>query len=221
MRRNAATALALAIVLAFLYGTWAQADGPITGVRVVPIKQFNELEARVTAAEGRLDALEAAPEPTQTEEPTPTETPTETPDPEPTEEPTPDPEPEPAGVFPTRNSVGPEVEPTTAYTGDCYFSVAESGEVIDGKILNCDSAGGVRFAVDATGIIFRNSVIKGQMFTIGNTPGDPGAEQDNRAPVFTVEDSRIIQSTTVDWQATRPPTALGSRSRVTSSTAAG
>jgi hypothetical protein len=37
------------------------------------------------------------------------------------------------------------------------------------------------------------------MMTLGNTPGDAGADQ-TRAPVFTVEDSRIVQATTVDWQ---------------------
>jgi hypothetical protein len=37
------------------------------------------------------------------------------------------------------------------------------------------------------------------MFTVGNTPGDPGADK-SRAPVFTVEDSRIIQSSTSDNQ---------------------
>jgi hypothetical protein len=196
MRRNAASALALAIILALVGISWAQADGPITGVRVVPIKQFNELEARVTVAEGRLDALEATePTPTPTEEPTPTDPP----DPEPTEEPTPEPEPEPAG-FPTRDSVGPDVDPTTAYAGDCYFSAAESGTVVDGKVLDCDSAGGVRFAVDARNIVFRNSIIRGQMFTIGATPGDAGADTFPREPVFTVEDSKVIQSTTVDWQ---------------------
>jgi hypothetical protein len=193
MRRNAACALALAVIIAALSWSWASADGPITGVRVVPIKQFNELEARVTAAEGRLDVLEA-PVPTPTEEPTPTETP----DPEPTEEPTPEPEPEPAGVFPTRDSVGPAVEPTV-HLNDCYFDASQSGQVIDSRILDCDSAGGVKFAPDATGIVFRNSVIRGQMMTLGNTPGDAGADE-TRAPVFTVEDSRIVQSTTADWQ---------------------
>ena len=103
-------------------------------------------------------------------------------------------------MFPTRDSVGPTSEPTVAYAGDCYFGGSESGTVIENRIVDCASAGGVRFAADAANIVFRNSVIRGQMFTAGNTPGDPGAENANRAPVFTVEDSRIIQSSTVDSQ---------------------
>jgi hypothetical protein len=203
MKRLAAVLAGLTCGAALMVSVPAVSE-PGTGTQVPTLAEHNELEASVADLSARVAELEEwvaaapIPSPTPTEEPTPTETP----DPEPTEEPTPDPEPEPepTGVFPTRDSVGPDVEPTTAYEGDCYFSAAKSGTVIDGKILNCDSAGGVRFAVDATGIIFRNSVIKGQMFTIGNTPGDPGAEQDNRAPVFTVEDSKVIQSTTIDWQ---------------------
>jgi hypothetical protein len=133
---------------------------------------------------------------TPTPTPTPTATPTSTASPTPTPTPT---EPPSTGTFPTRTSVGPAVEPTTAYAGDCYFSAAESGTVIDGKVVNCASEG-VRFAVDATGIVFRNSVIKGMLFTIGNTAGDPGAEDASRAPVFTVEDSRLVQDQTVNAQ---------------------
>lgn len=102
--------------------------------------------------------------------------------------------------FPTAASVGPAVDPTEPYSGDCYFDASQSGEIIDAKILDCDAAGGVRFAVDAANIVFRNSIINGQMFTIGNTPGDAGAEQDGRDPVFTVEDSKIVQATTIDNQ---------------------
>lgn len=208
-RRIVAPVLALLVVLGLVVG--AQSD-PGTGIQVPTLAEHNDLDARVTALEeratagdhedsaqnSRLDTLEewvaSAPQPT----PDPTEEPTPTPDPDPTEEPTPDPDPEPA-TFPTRSSVGPDVDPTVAYAGDCYFGADESNQVIDGKVLDCDNAGGVRFAVDATGIVFRNSIIRGQMFTVGNTPGDAGAEQ-NRAAVFTVEDSKVIQSTTVDWQ---------------------
>lgn len=203
MRRFAAFGLALALVVALFALSPASSDGPIQGVRVTPIKQHNELEARVTALEARVDALEAAPEPTPTEEPSPTatppETPTPTPTPTPSEEPSPteEPEPEPAG-FPTRDSVGPDVDPTQVYVGDCYFAASESGTVIDGKIVDCASEG-LRFAAAATGIVFRNSIIRGQMLTTGNTPGDPGADE-SRAPVFTVEDSRIIQTRTVENQ---------------------
>lgn len=196
MRRDAAAVVALAVIVAALSWSWATAADPIQGVRVVPINKFNDYtaanDARVADLEARVDALEVEPEPTPTDEPEPTEEPTPTPTPTPT------PEPEPAS-FPTRDSVGPDVEPTQTYAGDCYFSAAESGTIVDGKVLDCASAGGVRFSVDATGIVFRNSIIRGQMFTVGNTPGDPGADQ-NRQPVFTVEDSKIQQLTTQDWQ---------------------
>lgn len=176
-RRIVAPALALLVVLGLVAG--AQSD-PGIGVQVPTLAEHNALEARVTDLESRVAALEApAPDPTPTPAPTPT--------------------PEPA-TFPTRSSVGPDVDPTVAYAGDCYFGTEQSGEVIDGRVLDCDSAGGVRFAVDATGIVFRNSIIRGQMFTVGNTPGDAGADDATRAPVFTVEDSKVIQSTTVDWQ---------------------
>lgn len=101
--------------------------------------------------------------------------------------------------FPTPSTVGPDVDPTTPYEGDCYFGADESNQVIDGRVLDCDSAGGVRFAPDATGIVFRKSIIRGMMFTVGNTPGDPAADQ-SREPVFTVEDSKVIQSSTADAQ---------------------
>lgn len=102
--------------------------------------------------------------------------------------------------FPTRESVGPAVDPTIAYSGDCYFDSSQNNEIIDSRIIDCDDEGGLRFAADVTGIIFRNSIIEGQMFTIGGTPGDAGADTYPRAPVFTVEDSHIIQATTIDNQ---------------------
>lgn len=104
-----------------------------------------------------------------------------------------------AANFPTRESVGPATDPTVVYN-DCYFDASQSGQVIDGKVLNCDAAGGVRFTADASNIVFRNSIIRGQMFTIGNTPGDASADQNGRAPIFTVEDSKIQQLTTIDYQ---------------------
>jgi hypothetical protein len=104
------------------------------------------------------------------------------------------------GDFPTPSSVGPAVDPTIAYSGDCYFDSSQSNEVIDSRIIDCDDEGGLRFAADVTGIIFRNSIIEGQMFTIGGTPGDAGADTYPRTPVFTVEDSDIIQLSTVDNQ---------------------
>lgn len=195
MRRLGAFGLALSLVVAFFALAPAQSD-PGTGAQVPTLAEHNALEARVTALE-EWAASAAQPEPTPTEEPTsePTEEPTPTPEPEPEPEPEPTP-----GAFPTRSSVGPAVDPTEVYAGGCYFGADKSGTVIDGKILDCDSAGGVRFASDANGIVFRNSVIRGQMFTIGHTPGDAGADTFPREPVFTVEDSKVIQSTTVDWQ---------------------
>jgi hypothetical protein len=149
------------------------------------------------------------PTPTTTSSPTPTPTPTPTPSPtptpttSPTPTPSPAPDPESGGVptpadFPTPTSVGPATAPTVAYAGDCFFSAAESNLVVENRIVDCASTG-ITFDRAATGIVFRNSIIKGQMLTVGNTPGDPAADE-TRAPVFTVEDSRIIQSSTAGAQ---------------------
>lgn len=178
MRRFAAPILASLAIVALAVSA---ESAPGTGAQVPTLAEHNAVEKRVSDLEARVSALE-----------TPTSSPTPTPVPSPTPAPAP-------ATFPTRSSVGPAVDPTVAYGGDCYFDASESGTIIDGKVVDCDAAGGVRFAVDATGIVFRNSIIRGQMYTIGNTPGDPGADQ-TRAPVFTVEDSKVIQSTTIDWQ---------------------
>ena len=101
--------------------------------------------------------------------------------------------------FPTSSSVGPAVEPTETYTGDCYFDASESSEVIDGKIIDCAEEG-VRFAEDAQGVIFRNSVINGGMSTMAS---DAANDNDSRPIVYTVEDSRIIQTLSggeYNWQ---------------------
>jgi hypothetical protein len=95
-----------------------------------------------------------------------------------------------AADFPTRESVGPAVEPTQVYTGDCYFGPGESGTVIDNKILNCDGEG-VRFADGVTGVVFRNSILRGGMVTMLSDMAD---DADSHPIVFTVEDSRIIQN---------------------------
>ena len=135
-----------------------------------------------------IDVVFAPRRTTSTTTPTPTTTPTSTP----TGVPVP-------AHFPTPTSVGPATEPTATYGGDCYFDASESNLVIDSRIVDCGSTG-VRFAASASGIVFRNSVIRGQMFTAGNAPGDPGADNAGRAPVFTVENSRIIQSSTANAQ---------------------
>jgi hypothetical protein len=101
--------------------------------------------------------------------------------------------------FPTPSSVGPAVEPTETYAGDCYFDASESSEIIDGKIVDCEEEG-VRFAEDAQGIVFRNSVIRGGMATIAS---DAANDNDSRPIVYTVEDSRIIQTlegSEYNWQ---------------------
>lgn len=133
--------------------------------------------------------------PTPTPEPTsePTPTPTTAPTAEPTSDPQPGVVPTPAD-FPTRTSVGPATSPTVAYAGDCFFSAAESNLVVENRVVDCASSG-ITFDKDATGIVFRNSIIRGPMLTVGNTPGDPAADE-TRAPVFTVEDSQIIQTST-------------------------
>jgi hypothetical protein len=155
--------------------------------------RFNRLEALIA------NAHPPAPTATETVTVTPSPTQTATPSPSPTTSPSPSPtEPPSTGTFPTATSVGPGVEPTTVYADGCYFGADKSGKIFDGVIINCASDG-VRFAVDAKNIVIRNSIVRGQMFTVGNTPGDPGAEQ-TREPVFTVEDSKIIQSETVNAQ---------------------
>lgn len=105
-----------------------------------------------------------------------------------------------AADFPTRESVGPATIPTTVYAGDCYFGNNESPKLVENVVINCDNQSGLRFAEDATGWVFRNSIIRGGMFTINQTPGDPGADTYPRAPVFTVENSRVQQLTTLDNQ---------------------
>lgn len=95
--------------------------------------------------------------------------------------------------FPTMESVGPAVDPTEAYAGDCYFSNEESPKLVENVIVDCENDGGLRFAEDATGWEFRNTIIRGQMMTINQSLGDPGAETYPREPIFTVEDSDIIQ----------------------------
>lgn len=165
MRRLLAPGLALGLIVAVLYAVSASSE-PIVGTRVPSVKAFNALDARVMDLEDKVAALEAAPvDPTPEPEPEPDPTEEPTPDPEPTEEPTTEPEPVDPASFPTRESVGPDVDPTVAYEGDCYFGADESGTVITGRVLDCDSAGGVRFAKDATGIVFRDSIIRGQMFS--------------------------------------------------------
>jgi hypothetical protein len=95
--------------------------------------------------------------------------------------------------FPTRESVGPAVDPTVAYSGDCYFSNEESPKLVENVIIDCEANSGLRFAENASGWVFRNTIIRGMMFTINQTLGDPGAETYPREPIFTVEDSEIIQ----------------------------
>jgi hypothetical protein len=102
--------------------------------------------------------------------------------------------PTPSG-FPTRTSVGPAVEPTIAWSGGCY--ITQSNLVIEDRIINCDSDG-LRIARGTTGVVIRNSVINGGIGT-GFTPGDPESEDSNYPIVFTVESSRIIQQSTLNF----------------------
>lgn len=169
----------------------------ITVVCKVPKPPPSTVTARPTAT-ATVTVTQAV---TATATVSPSSTPTVTPTPTPTSTPTPtqppDDVPQP-GDFPTATSVGPDVEPTQTYAGDCTFDASESGLVVENRIVNC-AADGLRFAENTSGIVFRDSVIRGQMLTVGNTPGDPGADQ-SRGPVFTVESSRIIQSQTGNAQ---------------------
>lgn len=169
-------------------------------------------QQRIVAMERHLIALEkhyrehAHPQASPSPSDSPSVTPSPSPDPSPSTSsasPSASPSGSPTGPptaadFPTAASVGPGTDPTAIYAGDCYFDASESGQVIENKIVDCNTEG-VRFAQAATGIVFRNSIIRGQMLTTGNTPGDPGADQ-TRAPVFTVENSKIIQSSTANAQ---------------------
>lgn len=97
--------------------------------------------------------------------------------------------------FPTLSSVGPAVDPTIAYAGDCYFDSSDDGLLIENRVVNCDTEG-LRFEAGSYTVTFRESIIYGQMFTFQYTPGDAGADDYPRAPIFVVEDSDIIQTST-------------------------
>jgi hypothetical protein len=127
---------------------------------------------------------------TVTATPTPTPPPTE---PSPTPTPTPEPEPETPGVFPTRTSVGPAVEPTRPYAG-CYVDTSQNGTVIDGVVVDCATEG-IRVVGGVTNVTFRNSILRGGIIYLGNDEDVTG-----RAPALIIEDSRIIQSSTQNWQ---------------------
>lgn len=177
-----------------------------TATNMTQAQQTNYIECR----DNRLEALirngyEPAPTVTATATTTVTETvtasPTATPTQTATPSPTPTPTPPPTGVptaadFPTPQSVGPKplgTLPSEPYGGDCTFDPSESGTLIENKVVDCTSQS-VRFLVGVTGVTFRNSIIRGGMFTVDQTLGDPGADTYPKAPIFTVEDSRIIQT---------------------------
>lgn len=129
MRRNAPAAIALAIIVAVLFGVSASSE-PIQGTRVPNVKAFNALDARVMDLEKRVDALEvgAPTDPPPTDEPTdpPTEPPT---DPPPTDEPTDPPTDEPTDP-PTDEPTDPPVdEPTDppVQTGKCVGAANTPG----------------------------------------------------------------------------------------------
>jgi hypothetical protein len=212
MRRYAPVGLVLAVLLGLMLTLPASSE-PTTGDNGPTREEFVALEDRVTSLEEAVAELRAdpptatptqAPTETPTQSPTatptqtptqsppqsPTQSPTQTPTEAPTEEPTSAPVP---ATFPTRDSVGPAVTPTEAYSGSCYFRPARSGEVIDGKVVDCNAVGGVRFAQGVEGVVFRNSIIRGQMLTEGSWAWD---DDDTRPTTFTVEDSTIVQSTT-------------------------
>lgn len=215
LRRSTFIATALVCALLIAAGILSPATSdPAGGTQVPTLTEHNALEQRVTDSEALVAELQtradtadtlhadleqrvAALEAWAATAPQPTPTPTPTPDPDP--EPDPEPTPDPAG-FPTPESVGPTVEPTVQWTEGCYFDAADNGRVIDGVIIDCADTGGVKFAADVENVTIRNSVIYGRVFTPGNEPGDAAAETFPRAPIFTVEDSRIIQTSTAEWQ---------------------
>lgn len=103
------------------------------------------------------------------------------------------------GGFPTANSVGPATDPTITYTGDCNFDSSDDGLIIDARIVDCE-ANGLRFAAGDYTVTFTNSIILGQMFTFQYTPGDAGADDFPKDPIFIVQDSDILQTQTNNGQ---------------------
>jgi hypothetical protein len=101
--------------------------------------------------------------------------------------------------FPEENCVGPAIDPTVTYEGDCNFSSSDDGLIVDSRIVDCETEG-LRFAAGTYTVTFRNSIIRGQMFTFQYTPGDTGADTYPRAPIFVVEDSDILQTQTANGQ---------------------
>jgi hypothetical protein len=112
---------------------------------------------------------------------------------------TPTGEPPPFEGYPTIESVGPDVAPTVAYTGDCNFGESDDGLIIDNRIVNCAEEG-VRFSAGDYTVTFRDSVINGQLFTFQYTPGDTDADTYPREPVFIVEDSEVYQTSSANGQ---------------------
>jgi hypothetical protein len=96
--------------------------------------------------------------------------------------------------FPTYTSVGPAVDPTDPYLGDCYMDSSDTGLVIDAKVIDCTGAAGLRIAQGATGIVITDSILLGGFATLGNVPGDVGGYQEEypKTPTITFEDSKII-----------------------------
>lgn len=104
-----------------------------------------------------------------------------------------------APEFPTLESVGPATDPTIEYAGDCNFNSSDDGLVIDSRIVDCETDG-LRFEAGDYTVTFTNSIIRGQMFTFQYTPGDTGADDYPKAPIFVVEDSDILQTSTANGQ---------------------
>lgn len=101
--------------------------------------------------------------------------------------------------FPTLASVGPASDPTIEYSGDCNFGPSDDGLIIGSRIVDCETDG-VRFAAGDYTVTFTNSIIRGQMFTFQYTPGDTGADTYPRDPIFVVQDSDILQTSTANGQ---------------------
>jgi hypothetical protein len=99
------------------------------------------------------------------------------------------------GDFPTLASVGPSPDPTIEYTGDCDFTSADNNLVIEDRIVDCEATG-LRFFNGAENITFRNSIIKGPMYTQDDTPDEVSSDDFPRNYIFIVENSDILQLNT-------------------------
>ena len=208
MRRSAPVGLLLAVLVALVLMLPASSQ-PSPGDGTPTREELDALAARVATLEEQVAELRGGPSPTPTGTPTdpaPTPTPTPSPSPTPTPTPTPSPTPTPTSIpdgppsaadFPTPDSVGPATEPTREWTGGC--TVTTDGLVIEDVVVSCPGGlvmGNVNGdgAPDRSvqGVVIRDSVVNGGVFTAEAGPDDAAGNDDDHPQIFSVESSRIL-----------------------------